>query len=119
MPKSKNRIELYHIGKEDVLNQFKHRIGKHWWPRSSQYKRGLFDGMVLLKKRGEVSKLIKVYWEVPPSVRKRWFKAHGEPHHSTPRGLNADHDYDMPLSLPSDNPSIWKRIKNLFSKLWR
>ena len=53
MPKSKNRIELYHLGKEDAMTEFKHRHRKQWWPDSSQYKRGLFDGMLQLKNRGE------------------------------------------------------------------
>lgn len=117
MPKSKNRIELYHLGKEDAMTEFKHRHRKNWWPDSSQYKRGLFDGMVQLKNRGELRKLIWVYWEVPPSVRKRWEKAHGEPQYPKLRGIGADYDYDMPLTIPKS--SLWNRICSFFSKPWR
>lgn len=117
MPRSKNRIELYHLGKEDALTEFKHRNGKHWWPSSSQYKRGLFDGMVMLKNRGEITKLIMVYGQVPPSVRKRWFKAHGEPAYPKLRGIGADYDYECTPSYPQ--PTFWKRVGQLFRKLWR
>lgn len=117
MPKSKNRIELYHIGKEDVLTGFRYRYRKGWWPNSSQYKRGLFDGMVQLKNRGEQLKLINIYGRVPPSVRKRWDKAYGEPQYPKLRGIAADYDYDMPLS--TQKQSFWKRVQHFFSTLWR
>ena len=117
MSRSKNRIELYYLGKEDALSLFQIRGGKSWWPDSSQYKRGLYDGMLLLKQRGEHGKVAFLVCRVPPSVRKRWIKAHGNPHYPKLHGIGADYDYDMPLTIPIS--SLWKRICSFFSKPWR
>lgn len=110
MPKVKNRIELYHLGREDALTAFTHRWGHVWWPNSSQYKRGIIDGLKILKNRGDAHMLRKSYINSPRSVQKRWDKLHGEPN-ITPNAPTS-------TSARQTNYTLGYRIKSFFKHLF-
>lgn len=111
MPKVKNRIELYHLGREDALNGFEHRIGRAWWPNSSQYKRGIIDGLKILKGRGDENKLWLSYHRSPRSVQKRWDKVGGEPSGESSNTL-------MYTGARQEKYTLGYRIKTFFKHLF-
>lgn len=74
----KNKIEFYHLGKSDALDCFRQRGGKQWWPDSSQYQRGVMDGLLHLHAHKD-PRLLSAFRYSPPKVRKRFVKVHGDP----------------------------------------
>lgn len=72
------KIEFYHLGLHDVRTNFAERVGKSWWPDSSQYQRGCLDGLKKLKERNHPD-LPKVFVNCPVGVQKRFIKAYGHP----------------------------------------